>query len=351
MKGQDLVNRLARDGMPDLEQVRENCHRQAAPQKPLVRKLRWSTAAAIAACLVFATVVYAATVIMERFDTGGSMALTPVAYDSTEYQEQRASMFHMRPVYVSSHADEFLPPFIRFVSHEYFEGFDSETARMINEALAGKIFTADGTPFVLMTTMLNMLNQELYRADAGGNVLYNADGDKIGMINTLTTFDGEFTAFGYDGLLWVEILTVADLERLYGFTATYEDALLHLRRNFRLPTVHIEGLNPPKFRLEGFAETLGRVNIRYVSEGTFFDDLILSVENIRDESIEPAHLYFAGEIIEFEIAGLTIHKTASHTAPSSSVFWWIYDELVYSLIPPATLTDRQIEEIIRSMIE
>ena len=342
MKGQDLVNRLARDGMIDIEQVRENCHRQYVQQKPFVKKLRWSTAAVVAACFVFATVVYAATVLTERFDTGGSMSLTPVAYDSTEFQEQQASTFFGRSIYANSRAD-FLPPFIRFVSYDHFEGFDSGTAQLINEALAGKIFTADGAPFVLMVPMPN---QDLYRAERG-SVLYNANGYEIGMITTVTTYDGEFTAFDCDGLLWVEILTVTDLINQFEFSATYEEAIMFLGRNFRLPTAHVDAFNPPKFQVEGSIETIGRVNIRYVRGDELFGDLFLSVENIRDESLEPAHLYFVGEITRFEIAGVTIHRIIPHNA-----FWWIHDDLVYSLsLSAGTFTDRQIEEIIRSMIE
>jgi len=326
-------------GIPYTEENKLNIKRkfaQAVPQKPLVRKLRWSVAAVVAACLVFATVVYAATVIIERFDTGGSMALTPVTYDSIEYQEQRASMFFARPVYANNRA-EFLPPFVLAVSHDYFEGFDSDIAQMINEALAGKIFTADGMPFVLMVAMPN---QDLYYADDRGNVLYDADGYEIGMISTLVTFDGEFTAFDCDGFLWVEILTVGDLRGQLDYSATYEDALDFLGRNFRLPTVHIEGFEPPKFRLDGL-----RVNIRYVGGEAFFEGLFLFVENIRDDSVEPSHLYTTSEIIELEIAGVTIHKIAQQNA-----FWWRHDDLVYSLSPSVNLTDRQIEEIIMSMI-
>ncbi|MCL2204846.1 MAG: hypothetical protein FWB88_13025 [Defluviitaleaceae bacterium] len=67
MKYRDLISQVVREDMPDLEQVRENCHRQAIPQKSIVRTLRWSVAAAAILLLVTSTAVFAATGGLEQF--------------------------------------------------------------------------------------------------------------------------------------------------------------------------------------------------------------------------------------------------------------------------------------------
>ena len=54
MKGQEIVNQIVRKEMPDIEQVRENCHSQTAPQEHRSSRpyLRTAVFTAVAAALV-----------------------------------------------------------------------------------------------------------------------------------------------------------------------------------------------------------------------------------------------------------------------------------------------------------
>jgi len=64
MKGKDLINKIVRVDMPDIEQVRENCHRQATTQKRQEKRLlrrpafAAATAAVLVMCLVFGSVLF-----------------------------------------------------------------------------------------------------------------------------------------------------------------------------------------------------------------------------------------------------------------------------------------------------
>jgi len=340
MKVRDLINQVVREDMPDLERVRANCHRQAISQKPIVRKLRWSMATIVVAVLVFASAVYAATALFVRFDTGGSMAYTLVPYDSPELREQWENAFFMRTIYFNERA-AILPSFAFSLSLSQAEGIDAETAQKMNEMLAGEIFTADGAPFTLIVAAPD---DNIYRADDKGNTLYNSAGYEIGMITFPTTWDNEFVFY------FKTVRTRTEVEQDWGFNDTYEDAMALLGRPFRLPAAHMDGFEPPRFLLESslYDEpgAIRRVSIHYMAGDAIFEDLILSAENIRDESVKPFHLYMAGEIARFEVAGVTVHHVAA-----SNVFWWIHDDFVYSLIPPFSFTDRQIREVIGSMIE
>jgi len=64
MKGKDLINKIVRVDMPDIEQVRENCHRQTMtqkrPEKRLVRRpvFAVATAAVLVVCIIFGSVLF-----------------------------------------------------------------------------------------------------------------------------------------------------------------------------------------------------------------------------------------------------------------------------------------------------
>jgi len=62
MKGNEIINRIIRKEMPDIEAVRATCHnREAARQAAPPARVRWSTAVAtIIACVFFTTAVVAA---------------------------------------------------------------------------------------------------------------------------------------------------------------------------------------------------------------------------------------------------------------------------------------------------
>ena len=345
MKYRDLISQVVREDMPDLEQVRENCHRLAIPQKPIVRKLRWSVAAAMAACFALVTVVYAASVIIQRFDTGGTTQFISVDYDSPQLQAQMEGMIPIRQIYVNSRAD-ISPRFMQFNPQEFegFEGFGHEEAMLINEILAGQIFTADGEPFVLMTAIPN---QNAYQADSRGNILFDTDGHEIGTVRIGTTWDGE--------IVWSEVVTLAEFEESFRFAALFQDGVELLGQHFQLPTVHMERFDPPVFRLYNWTDSITgqdvrRITVRYMEGDIFANDLIITIETVSDESTEPLGTWYTtAEITENEIAGITITKMAFSNYTFS--FYWIFEGLVYSLNPPsAVFTERQLEEIIRSML-
>jgi len=349
MKSRDLIKQLVREDMPDLEQVRENCHTQAILQGRKAQRLRWSAAVAVTACLMIVTVVYAASVIIDRFDTGGTMQFIPVAYDSPQLQAQRESMIMSLPIYANNRSD-ISPRFMQLNPQEYmayiwgFDGFSAEDAQVINDMLAEKIFTADGEPFVLMTAIPN---QNLYRADDRHNILFNENGHEIGIIRIAATWEGEF--------VWADILTRTEFEEMFRYAAAYHEGAALLGQHFRLPTVHTEKFNSPSFRLEYWTEPetgehIRRVIVRYMEGDAAHNDLIIVVETTREEMTEPlSTLYTAAEITKIEIAGITVAKMTY--AGYSSTFSWIYDDLVYNLLPPSgVFTDGELEEIIESML-
>lgn len=349
MKYRDLISQVVREDMPNLEQVRENCHRQAIPQKPIVRKLRWSVAAAMAACFALVTVVYAASVIIQRFDTGGTMGFTSVPHDSPQLQEQQETMLTALPIYTNTRSDV-LPRFMPFIPQESlysffgFEGFNAEDAQIINELLAGRIFTDDGEPFVLMAAIPNL---NLYRADDRGFVLYDENSNEIGTISIATSWEGEF--------YWAYILTRTEFEAFYGYTATYQEAVTHLGQYFRLPTIYNEEFDAPVFRLQHWTGSINESGFRSIFVRFMYEDmggdLVLLVETVRSVADDPfSTLYTAAEIVEIEIAGITVTQV-TYTGYSGR-FSWIYDNLVYTLFPPhGVFTDSELLEIIRSMIE
>jgi hypothetical protein len=349
MKYRNLIGQVVREDMPNLEQVRENCHRQAISQKPIVRKVRWSVAAAMAACFALVTVVYAASVLIQRFDTGGAMSFISVPPDSQQLQERQERMLTALPIYVNTRSDV-LPRFMPLIPQESmysffgFEGFSAEDAQIINELLVGRIFTSYGEPFVLMAAIPN---QNLYRADDGGFVLYDENSHEIGTITIATSWEGEF--------VWAHILTRTEFEEFYGYTATYQEGVALLGQYFRLPTIYNEEFDVPVFRLEHWTDSITGADIRSVVVRYMYDDMggdvVLVVETSRNVADEPlSTLYTAAEITEIEIAGITVTQVAYDG--SLGRFSWIYDNLVYTLFPPnGIFTADELLEIIRSMIE
>jgi hypothetical protein len=225
-----------------------------------------------------------------------------------------------------------------------FEGFSAEDAQIINELLAGRIFTSDGEPFVLMAAIPN---QNLYRADDRGFVLYDENSHEIGTITIATSWEGEF--------VWAHIRTRTEFEEFYGYTATYQEAVTHLGQNFRLPTICNEEFDAPVFRLEHWTGSVNEsgfrsINVRFMSEDRF-GDLFMVVETVRNADEPFSALYTAAEITEIEIAGITVTQVAYDG--SFGRFNWIYDNLVYTLFSPhgEFFTADELLEIIRSMVE
>ena len=276
------------------------------------------------------------------------MGFISVPHDSPQLQEQQERTLTALPIYTNIRSDV-LPRFMTFIPQESmysffgFEGFSAEDAQIINELLAGRIFTRDGESFVLMAAIPN---QNLYRADDRGFVLYDENSNEIGTITIATSWEGEF--------VWAHILTRTEFEEMFNYTATYQEGVALLGQYFRLPTIYNEELDAPVFRLEHWTDSVTggdvrRVFVRYMyNDGV---DLLLVVETARNEVDEPlSTLYTAAEITEIEIAGITVTQVAYDG--SFGRFSWIYDNLVYTLFPPnGIFTADELLEIIRGMIE
>jgi len=344
MKGKDLINKVIRVDVPDMEQVRKDCHRKAMSQLQPIKRLRWSVAAVVAACFLFATAAYATSVIINRVDTGGTMEFIMIPNDCPDYHARWAESIIATPVYVNRYSDV-LPQLLRIERPT----FDSDTAQVISGMLVGRIFTAGGISFDLMTAIPYQY-PIMYWADDRGNVLYNEYGYEVGEIRLLTRTNSESIWEPLD----ITITSRADFEIEWGYNNTFDEAIALVGRNLRLPTVHIEEFSPPRFRVIDMHGRLSSgVTIRFIGNDTelWFEDMLIYVENVRDGNSEPWSIYMPGEITQLEIAGVTAHKiTADRYATQ---IFWIHDGLVYRLIPPGNnmLTDKQLAEIIQSMIE
>jgi len=356
MKGKEIINYIHRDKMPDIERVREKCHGQPGAGSN-IRRLRWSTVAAVAACLLFASAVYAAGIMVyERFDTGGSTEYVFVPYDSPEYQERLIDAIVSQPIYYGRHFDS-------DYSFPYkFEWYcEEETAHFLIQMLAGKVFTSDGGPFELMTVNYDPFNDTCtFKAGDRGNVLYNADGCEISIIYLDYVRDKELRLVTQG----VTIMTIDEYEERFGFHDSYEDAAALFGRDIRLPAVHMERFETPMFQVWDTSDTWRdgesgewlffkhkRVQVWFPVIAHEWSDtgMYLIVEKERNEHTDPLLWYIPGGIEEFEITGTAVHKITSQGYAVS--FNWIHDGLVYILYPTNILTDEQIKEIIRSMID
>jgi len=343
MKGKDLINKVIRVDVPDMEQVRVNCHQSAMSQSQPVKRLRWSVAAVIAACFLFATAAYAASVIINRLDTGGTMEFIMIPDDCPEYHARRAEAISSAPVYVNRNADV-LSPLLEVESPT----FDYDIAQIINEMLDGRIFTADGASFDLMKAVPNQY-PVMYWADNRGHVLYDENGYEVGEIHLLTKTPVDSAWEPVD----IMITSRANFEIVWGYNNTFEEATTFLGKNLRLPTVHMEGFYPPLFRVVDINEewlTNGiTMRFAHIECERWFADMLIHVENERADNSEPWTIYMPGEITRLEIDGVAVYKITGDRY-ATQVFW-IHDGLVYRLIPSDVLTDVQVTEIIKSMVE
>jgi len=166
MKGKEIISYIHQGKMPDIEQVRVNCARQTE-NKSRIKRFRLSTAVAVlAVCLVFTTIAYAVVAFLsERVDLGGNFEILTVPHD---YYEREGTMV-LNYLYLTG------------VSLDQQPLFDAKAARLLNELLADKVLTADGTPYELIVPVPGLFSRG-YRADDKGNTLYNAEGEEIASI-------------------------------------------------------------------------------------------------------------------------------------------------------------------------
>ncbi|MCL2396930.1 MAG: hypothetical protein FWC93_02580 [Defluviitaleaceae bacterium] len=353
MKGKEIINNIVREKMPDVEQVREACHARALEQIKPARRLRWSAVAAVVVlCLVFSTAAYAVGVMMsDRLDLGGFAQL--VIIDEDEWDEKLRTGAYTRTIYFNRNNDV-LRRFATWLP-QFQPDFSAEDGLIINEMLAGKIFTADGEPFELMTTSFD----GVYRVNDGSKVLYNAYGEEIGVVEVRFSIENE-------EILDTYLITREVFEAQHGYNATLKEAVEFLGRDFHIPASVGEGFEAPAFRLEDwyrsdvddetgqYLRTGGRsvvVRYLYTAEKYFGGrDMFMLVENVRSEHITPVELTIGGgEFIERQMAGIVVHQLASDRM--ATFITWEHDGLIYTIYPPTTWMTADIEEIIRSIIE
>jgi len=354
MKGNEIISRITQDKMPDIRQVRERCLSQPLRKKS-TKRLRLSTAAAIvAAFLVFATAAYAVA-DYRRVETGGAwdiVILPDDDYGRQIYHERNEGRRYGYSVYDALR------------DNMYIRRINAERARFINEGLAGRIFTADGTAidFVLAVPMPGLLNFGRHHLDDRGNVLYTAGGHQIGTIILFSTRDGE--------LYSVDIRTKEEEEAIWGFNSTYDEVMKAFEGAVRLPTAYAEMFQPPVFNLDSWQVHLHDDERRVVEGGTAtratirfniaelssifdwcHDGMSIVIERARGEYERPSWTmyYLGGEAIPHDIAGVTVYElnlpeTATH-------FVWTYSGLAYRFSPSRLFTHAQTMDVIRSMIE
>jgi len=292
----------------------------------------WQRAAVIiaAACLAFSAAAYAVIRYMgaqtDNADTGDSHVLVPAEDDF--YGKNGAMMEKL----MYAKGLDAMPV------------FDEETALMLSRLLEGKVFTEDGKPFELLTPV-----PDGFRADDRGYTLYDTDSREIGRIY----YDHN------EGEAPFRISVVTDEDE---FLDTYDAAVAFLGRDFRLPAMHTEGFNPPKFKIsiDDFSVRLSRVFVKLEGEpGMFY-----SVTTEGNATAEPENALETTVIWEDEVesTALSINKEVTVIKLSDervldgnkSIYTWTYDGLFYIFYQTnssAEFTDEQCEDIIRSMIE
>lgn len=339
MKGKEIISYIHRDKMPDIEQVRENCHRQYVSRNRK-KRLRLSTAvAAMVVCLLLSGIAYAVVdYVSERLDIGGSYEFVIVPDDFYE----REGTISLQYLYISGQPAEQQPQ------------FDAKTAKILNELLSNKFFTVDGATFELIVPVSGLFSKK-YRADDKGNVLYNSDGYEIGSI----LFE---SAIGSDPHS-IHIWTKEEVEKQLGYNSTHEEAVSLLGKDFRLPIIYTEGLEPPVFQLTDIEEAfiinnenqellpyeVKRVQVWF--GGT--PGMSFTIERIRSENNVTTPWHIPGGVIEeFEISGTKIYKISANFG--DGFYLWVHDGLIYMFHRvdlPDAFTEEQCEEIIASMIE
>jgi len=329
MKGQEFVTQLAREDMPDPAQVRARAHRQAAPERPRVRRLSLA-AVFLALSLAFAGVVYAvAPFVLDRFDPGGMVELIFVPYDDPDYWDMAVSVRSTVPVFQSPN----VRPLYRFIFfYDHVRTFPPDWTAEINAMLAGQLFTADGSPFPydLISRPSYFYHQERriysdsFRVDTRGHDLFNYLGEEIGSIRAVMQYE-RFTD--------VEILTLSEYNQRLGYIHTAEEVIAVLGAPFRLPTVHLHHFSEPLFHIT----PQNWVHILFLSPDRWrHEALLITIEPLRDTDTAPIVHYIPGGAVQRFYATTTpVYKVTGFT--HATQFIWENDGLLYRLIPPTRL--------------
>ena len=352
MKGSEIINHIARDKMPDIENVREICLSQPGSVS-IARRIRLRTAVVFVAALVaFATVAYAVMDrLYQRVETGGIMDIvifpdTPEGRQAYEEHTADRSIISGWLIYCG------------FTDNTHYNTVDAETVQFINDELDGQLFAANGDiiDFELLVPASGPSSFRQYQVDDRGQGLYTADGYRIGSILFMTCTNDE--PYG------VKIETKVFVEAEIGFNTTFEDAVAAFGKPFRLPTAHIDMFQPPRFNLTdlfrgrwhtpewfvGVNFTVAELN--HIRDWCFYSMRII-IERAKDED-DPysrhATVYFiGGEAIAHDIAGITVYEL---NLPERMLhFTWMHDGFVYNLYPSYKFTHDQTMDVIRSMIE
>jgi len=348
MKGREIINRITREKMPDIEQVREAC--QARPVQPRRgrKRLRLSVAAAFAAVLIlFTAAAYAiAGMVYQRVETGTGwdiVILPNDEYGRQIYNEWSAGWITGRSIYWT------------ICRNNHTDTFNAEAARFINEYLKGQVFTSDGTAidFELAVPMTGIFSYRRHHIDDRRNTLYTADGHQIGCIMFFRTSDNEPHM--------VRIRTIAQVEAQYGFNSTYEEARAAFGEALRLPAAHTEMFVPPCFDLNDWQlhpyHSHLHLRVRYSTReprGILDwcpDRMSITVETARDGYDGPhgTMYYLGGEATAHDIAGVAVYEI--NPWHSIRYFVWVHDGLAYRLNPPLSFSREMAMDIIRSMVE
>ena len=390
MKGQEIINHITKEKMPDIEKVREQCINQPARAKVGARRLQLSTAAAVvAALLVFSTGLYAVgNAIYQRFDIGGSVEIVLLPdddYGRQVFEEWRDGRFTVgntiyysrsRQLCADRHVDGVVSRFTVVPGEEQVLNVSTiapKHTQAIREMLAGKIFTADGNEIdfdIVVPTTPEMIqvssrlyNNQYFIYDRG-MTLYTAEGYSIGLIylHLSAVFNEQSITSGEP----VQIVIRTEAELDYIFSYTYEDAAYIMGQDLRLPTTHVEIFQPPMINVSRIpicdtVYDLGiwvfyNVNEVHLRREWCLQAMTITVERPRDDNRDADTQYqIGGEIKEHDIAGVTVYEIITICSIWGMTEWsrftWIYDGLVYTLHPSPALTHEKTMDVIRSMIE
>jgi len=319
MKCRDLIAKIVREDMPDVEKVREACHTQVHQKK--IPRLRWAMTAFIAT-LLFVGSAYAVSVMLpQRVDPGGDIEFVLVAEDDPEYWERRDGRNHGQLIYKSPNA--VLPYRFIFAPSVINVHFETEHRARINQMLEGAFFIEDGSvfPYEFLSPTFN----------TRGHTLYTATGNEVVYIRIW--YENHFPAR-------FEFLTIDQFNARYGYSATFEEAAAILGAEFRLPA--LPGYDGPMFSTNhGVAVVYVSPPDRWRTEAVFF-----RISNERAEGQEPFELTRPGVAERFYIEETAVYKISSMYY--ATLFTWAFDGLVYQLYPPTRLTDEYEREYIFS---
>ena len=349
MTGKDIVNHITQAEMPDRKQVYDTCAKQLQTRSH-PRRVRWSVAAAVVTvCFLFACTSYAVGLFnLRSLDTGGSVEF--IIREPSEHiprwrgwQGFNVPIYFNRlnPITINERRNWTTNPTCNPMVNEY-------AAQLINEALEGLLFTYDGLPFEGLMVYMSPEYTDRDRTFAAcdrGQPLFNKHGQEIGLIQCKFEHNTDLPAQP----MQVLIRTVAGVERFHRLNFTLEYVTEVLGRDFRLPTAHIDGYDPPRFILATDAlhdvvnddGTVRRVQIAEpewvgvrFSGHSYFTSMYINVEPVRGAYDELWVIFLRdGTIMEFATIGsTTVHKV---TAPNGATqFWWTHDGLVYALTAP-----------------